>query len=100
MRRFLALPATLAAAALLTAGCGAGGPVPANADKARGKQLFQQKCGACHTLADAAKDAASTTVAIAAYKRFIKLAPDDNQVPYAKQQIKALQSQLPGASQG
>ena len=53
MRRVLALPATLAAAALLTAGCGAGGPVPANADKARGKQLFQQKCGACHTLADA-----------------------------------------------
>lgn len=51
-------------------------------------------------LADAAKDAASTTVAIAAYKRFIKLAPDDNQVPYAKQQIKALQSQLPGAAQG
>ena len=51
-------------------------------------------------LADAAKDAASTTVAIAAYKRFIKLAPDDNQAPYAKQQIKALQSQLPGAAQG
>lgn len=51
-------------------------------------------------LADAAKDAASTTLAIAAYKRFIKLAPDDNQVPYAKQQIKALQSQLSGSTQG
>ena len=53
MRRFLALPAGLAAAALLTAGCGTSGLAPANADKARGKMLFQQKCGACHTLADA-----------------------------------------------
>jgi tetratricopeptide (TPR) repeat protein len=45
-------------------------------------------------LADAAKDAGNTAVAVAAYKRFIKLAPDDNSVPYARQQIKALQSQL------
>ena len=48
-------------------------------------------------LADAAKDAAETALAIGAYKRFIKLAPDDNQVPYAKQQIKSLQAQLPSA---
>jgi mono/diheme cytochrome c family protein len=53
LRRFLALPATLAAAALLTAGCGTGGLAPANADKARGKELFKEKCGSCHTLADA-----------------------------------------------
>ena len=53
MRRFLALPATLAAAALLAAGCGTSGLAPANADKAKGKELFKEKCGACHTLADA-----------------------------------------------
>jgi tetratricopeptide (TPR) repeat protein len=51
-------------------------------------------------LADAAKDAGNVTVAAAAYARFIELAPDDNQVPYAKQQIKALQSQLAASSQG
>ena len=53
MRRFLLLPATLVAAALLAAGCGTSGLAPANADKARGKELFKEKCGACHTLADA-----------------------------------------------
>ena len=51
-------------------------------------------------LADAAKDAGNTAVAVAAYAKFIKLAPDDNQVPYAKQQIKALQSQLASSPQG
>jgi tetratricopeptide (TPR) repeat protein len=51
-------------------------------------------------LADAAKDAGNATVAVAAYKKFVKLAPDDNQVPYAKQQIKALQAQLAPAPQG
>jgi tetratricopeptide (TPR) repeat protein len=51
-------------------------------------------------LADAAKDANNLPVAIAAYKRFIELAPDDNQVPYARQQIKALQAQLASSSQG
>ena len=40
------------------------------------------------------------SLAIAAYRRFIKIAPDDNQVPYAKQQIRSLQSQLSGAAQG
>jgi tetratricopeptide (TPR) repeat protein len=51
-------------------------------------------------LADAAKDAANMSVAIAAYSKFIELAPDDNQVPYAKQQIKSLQAQLAPGSQG
>lgn len=53
MRRFLLLPATLVAAALLAAGCGTSGLAPANADKSRGKELFKQNCGSCHTLADA-----------------------------------------------
>ena len=51
-------------------------------------------------LADAAKDAGNSAVAVTAYAKFIKLAPDDNQVPYAKQQIKALQSQLASSPQG
>ena len=45
--------AALASAALLTAGCGTGGLETGAADKARGKQLFVEKCGSCHTLADA-----------------------------------------------
>jgi mono/diheme cytochrome c family protein len=52
-RRRALLWAALAAAALLTAGCGTGGISSGNADKANGKQLFVQKCGSCHTLADA-----------------------------------------------
>ncbi len=40
--------------AALAAGCG-GSPVaaPGSADLANGKTLFQQRCGSCHTLADA-----------------------------------------------
>jgi mono/diheme cytochrome c family protein len=49
----LALGATIAAVALLGAGCGTGGMASKNADAAHGKQLFEQKCGSCHTLADA-----------------------------------------------
>jgi mono/diheme cytochrome c family protein len=49
----LALGATLAAAMLVAAGCGTGGIAHKNADVGHGKQLFQQKCAACHTLADA-----------------------------------------------
>jgi len=45
--------AALASAALLAAGCGTGGLQTGAADKARGKQLFVEKCGSCHTLADA-----------------------------------------------
>jgi mono/diheme cytochrome c family protein len=38
--------------AALAAGCGAVGRVTSG-DAAAGKKLFQQKCGSCHTLADA-----------------------------------------------
>jgi cbb3-type cytochrome c oxidase subunit III len=39
-------------AALLAAGCGTGGIVKGG-DQTKGKQLFQAKCGGCHTLAAA-----------------------------------------------
>jgi mono/diheme cytochrome c family protein len=52
-RRRLALWATLGGVALATAGCGTGGISQGPADKSNGKALFQQKCGSCHTLADA-----------------------------------------------
>ena len=40
------------ATALLAAGCGTGG-IAKGGDPSQGKQLFQSKCGGCHTLADA-----------------------------------------------
>ena len=40
------------ATALLAAGCGTGG-IAKGGDPGKGKQLFQGKCGGCHTLADA-----------------------------------------------
>jgi cbb3-type cytochrome c oxidase subunit III len=40
------------ATALLAAGCGTGG-IAKGGDASKGKQLFQAKCGGCHTLADA-----------------------------------------------
>ena len=46
------------------------------------------------TLAKDAQQAGDTTTAIQAYKRFLKLAPDDPLVPLAKQQIKQLTSQI------
>jgi len=51
--RTLAAASGLAAVALLAAGCGTGGISKGKADTAHGKQLFQEKCGSCHTLADA-----------------------------------------------
>ena len=51
-------------------------------------------------LADTAAQAGDGPTAIAAYKKFLKLAPDDNSAAYAKQQIKSIQSQLAGAPQG
>ena len=50
----LAILAVLAATAFVAAGCGAVAHFNASsADPGVGKTLFQQKCGACHTLADA-----------------------------------------------
>lgn len=40
------------AAALVAGGCGATG-IPETGDTGRGKELFLQKCGSCHVLADA-----------------------------------------------
>ena len=51
MRLRLAAPAALVAS-LALAGCGTGG-LTAQGDAGNGKTLFQQKCGACHILADA-----------------------------------------------
>jgi mono/diheme cytochrome c family protein len=51
--RALAAAPALAAAALLAAGCGTGGISKGKADTANGKRLFTEKCGSCHTLADA-----------------------------------------------
>jgi sulfite dehydrogenase len=42
-------------AAFLVAGCGTGG-IAKGGDQSRGKTLFQQKCGGCHTLADASSN--------------------------------------------
>ena len=44
--------AVVALAAALIAGCGTGG-ISKSGDTDRGKQLFLQKCGGCHTLAAA-----------------------------------------------
>jgi tetratricopeptide (TPR) repeat protein len=45
-------------------------------------------------VATAAQNAGDARTAIAAWRQFLKLAPDAPEAPYAKQQIKALQSQL------
>ena len=52
-RRLAAVLSFAAAAALLTAGCGSVGYTEGTGDRAKGKELFVQKCGSCHTLADA-----------------------------------------------
>jgi hypothetical protein len=60
-------------------------------------KLQQREPAAQLQLAQAAQDAGDAGTAVAAYKQFVELAPFDNQVPYAKQQIKALEKQLGGA---
>ena len=45
------------------------------------------------SLATAATDANDTTTAIAAYKAFLKLAPNDSQAPTARKTLKQLESQ-------
>ncbi|HEY6963418.1 MAG TPA: c-type cytochrome [Gaiellaceae bacterium] len=52
MRRALATATLLLVTALAASGCGAVGRVTSG-DPSQGKALFTQKCGACHTLADA-----------------------------------------------
>ncbi len=47
------LCALLAVVAFVAAGCGTGGISAGKADKTNGKKLFVEKCGSCHTLADA-----------------------------------------------
>ena len=50
-------------------------------------------------LAQTAENAGDTTTALAAYKKFLKLAPDDSLAPAVKQRIKSLKSQ-PTATTG
>jgi mono/diheme cytochrome c family protein len=45
--------AAVCAGAVVSAGCGTGGLASDKADVSNGKQLFTEKCGSCHTLADA-----------------------------------------------
>ena len=52
MRRLVGALAVLGATSVV-AGCGTVGIPDASADKSLGKQLFTEKCGSCHTLADA-----------------------------------------------
>ncbi len=52
--RLVAALSSCAAAGLLLAGCGGTvGYSEGTGDRANGKELFTQKCGSCHTLADA-----------------------------------------------
>jgi mono/diheme cytochrome c family protein len=43
----------IVAIGLLAAGCGSVGYTEGTGDKANGKKLFVERCGSCHTLADA-----------------------------------------------
>ena len=46
-------------------------------------------------LADAAQNAGDTQTALAAYRRFLKLAPDDPSAPLVREQLERLQSSVP-----
>jgi cbb3-type cytochrome c oxidase subunit III len=50
VRARLGAPVLLLAVGLLSAGCGTGTFAEGSGDTSRGGQLFQQKCGSCHTL--------------------------------------------------
>jgi mono/diheme cytochrome c family protein len=52
-RRRLAPALGALVVALLAAGCGSVGYSQGTGDRTKGKELFTQKCGSCHTLADA-----------------------------------------------
>lgn len=51
-------------------------------------------------LGNAAVSAGDTTVALAAYRRYLELAPDDPQAPLVRQQIKRVQASLNPSSGG
>jgi tetratricopeptide (TPR) repeat protein len=51
-------------------------------------------------LADAAQNAGDTQTALAAYRRFLTLAPDDPSAPLVREQIQRLQSSVPLGSTG
>jgi len=52
-RRLTAVSVSVVTAALFATGCGSIGFSDGTGDRTKGKQLFTQKCGSCHTLADA-----------------------------------------------
>jgi Flp pilus assembly protein TadD len=60
-------------------------------------KLQPSESGTQLQLAGAAETAGNYAVAIAAYQRFLKIAPDDPNAPQAKARIKALQKQLSGS---
>lgn len=52
-RQLAAVSVAVFVAALVAAGCGSVGYSAGTGDRTKGKDLFIQKCGSCHTLADA-----------------------------------------------
>ncbi len=52
-RRAAVVVFVVIAAALFMAGCGSVGYTEGTGDRSKGKELFVQKCGSCHALADA-----------------------------------------------
>jgi tetratricopeptide (TPR) repeat protein len=66
-------------------------------------KLQPNEAGVQLQLAQVAENIGDASVAIAAYKRFLKLAPDDASAPQAQARIKALEKQLassPSTAQG
>ncbi len=64
MARRLVIAASLAAAALLSSGCGSEGVQLSEADKDHpGATIFAARCGACHTLSAAGTQGSATNVA-------------------------------------
>lgn len=62
-------------------------------------KLTPQDAAAQLQLADAAQNSGDAATAVAAYKRFLKLAPDDPSAPLVREQIKQLESTpSPGTS--
>ena len=53
LRRLAVVLLGITTAALFAAGCGSVGHSEGTGDRAKGKELFTQRCGSCHSLADA-----------------------------------------------